>query len=143
MSERSTRRRLKSTINCAIAFVLVAVGGWFIHVYVLPLPIESLGGGIARYVYFICWLGTLIYLLSRALFDSLSRAWHIAVHLLGGLQLGGIGGYFFGGILGLFVGFVTGGFLGPVIYVLRRRAGRSQPPAERLGEAVVDEAQDQ
>src|SRR5438094_501157 len=62
------RRHTGFRIACVAAFPIVALGGWCIHVYVLPLPIGSLWAGIARFAYFLLWLGYLFFLLVTGFF---------------------------------------------------------------------------
>jgi hypothetical protein len=78
-----------------------------------------MAAGIARYAYFLLWLGSLIFLLGRAGFGTTSQPWHTAVYFLMGVSLGSCGGYFFAGPLGLILGVASGAVLGPAIWVAR------------------------
>ena len=115
------RRQTVSRIACLTAFPMVAVCGWCIHVYVLPLPIESLSAGVVRFAYFLLWLGALLCLLGTAFFGFQSRPWQIVVYVLLGLCLGSYGGLMFAGVLGLFVGAFSGLVVGPITFLIRQR----------------------
>jgi len=120
-SDELRRRQTVTRIACLAAFPLVAVGGWCVHVYVLPLPIESLSAGVVRFAYFVLWLGALLFLLGTAFFGHQSRIWQAVVYVLLGLCLGTYGGLMFAGGLGMFVGAFSGLFVGPITFLIRQR----------------------
>ncbi len=125
------RRRSEAffRITSLVALPIVAVGGWCIHVYVLPLPIQSGWAAAFRFAYFLLWLGTLLHLLGTTLFGSRRRGWHAPVYILLGLPLGAIGGLFFAGRLGFLIGALSGLMLGPIVFLLREP--RVASPSER------------
>ena len=117
-ASRSTRH-LVSAALCLFGFAIVGFVGLWIHICVLPLPVESTLGIIARFVYFLAWLAALIYLLGRAFFNRHSELWHGSVFFLLGGAVGLIGGFFFAFWLGAAVGAVSGIVVGPLVFALR------------------------
>jgi hypothetical protein len=113
--------RAVSVLLNLLSFVGVGIGGLWLHIVVLPLPIETTPGLIARYAYFLLWLGGLIHFLGRAILGSSSQLWHSFIYFLLGTFLGYIGGGLFAGILGCLVGGLTGALLGPCIFFARHR----------------------
>ena len=118
--EASPNRLLSIVIYLAI-FLIVAYGGWWIHVHVLPLPVESLAAGIARYLYFLLWLVALVYLFTTILFGHTFRKSQRAGHFVVGLFLGYLGGFYFAGHLGMLVGLVSGFLAAPITFRIRKR----------------------
>jgi hypothetical protein len=125
--EQSKKSRLGDRMLCLLGFIIVCGGGYFIHVRVLPLPVESVAGGIFRYSYFLLWLYTITCLLGRAMVGLRSRHWGIYPALA--IVLGYMGGFYFAGHFGMFVGLLSGLILvGPLcgfvaIRSLRHRSG--------------------
>jgi hypothetical protein len=109
---------VESVIVSAL-FVGVAVGGWLIHVFVLPLPIESLPAFIFRVCYFLLWLATLIGLAGRAIVGRHCGRALIAVYGVLGLVLGWVAGLMYAGYLGMFVGTFVGPVVGVSIFCAR------------------------
>ena len=122
------RGRLASVLLSLLGFVGVAVGGLWFHIAVLPLPIETSAGLVFRFLYFVLWLGGLIYLLGRAFIGPASQLWQGLVFLVLGIFVGYLGGYCFAGPLGLVVGALTGALLGPLVFFIRRRGPSGAKP---------------
>jgi hypothetical protein len=122
-AERSAplRKRLPSAIIYLATFLIVAYGGLWIHVHILPLPVESVGGGIARYIYFLLWLVALIYLSITILYGHTFRKSQRAVHFVVGLFLGYVGGFYFAGHLGMLVGLISGLLTVQVTFRIRKK----------------------
>jgi len=115
------RSRALSVLLSLLGFVGVGIGGLWLHVAVLPLPIETTLGLIARFLYFLLWLGLLIHLLGRSFFGPSSELWQGFIYFLLGAFLGFLGGYFFAGVLGCIFGGLTGVLLGPIVFFTRHR----------------------
>jgi hypothetical protein len=118
-SPAESRSRASFVLLRLLSFAVVAIGGWWIHVAVLPLPIETTPGLVARYVYFLLWLGGLIHLLGRAIFGPSTQLWHGFIYFLLGGFLGFFGGLCFAGLLGCLVGGFTGMTIGPFLFFAR------------------------
>jgi hypothetical protein len=83
-----SRSRAVSVLMSLLSFVGVGIGGLWLHIVVLPLPIETTPGLIARFAYFLLWLGGLIHFLGRAILGSSSQLWHSFIYFLLGTFLG-------------------------------------------------------
>ncbi len=121
------RRHTAERIASLAAFPVVAIGGWFIHVCVLPLPIDTLLAGIARYAYFLLWLGALLFLFGTMLFGYESRDWLVIVYALLGLFFGTCDGLMFAGHLGMAVGAFSGLLVGPVTFHAMKQTRQERP----------------